>query len=88
MKIVGDFFDLYEITTESGQLFFGDQEMDIIRAVQDTLYFNLPEDAIAGTKIKIVSPIAGERLVPGRYYEREICYVIMTHIQVGEEIIM
>lgn len=64
------FFDLYEITTESGQLFFGDQEMDIIRAVQDTLYFNLPEDAIAGTKIKIVSPIAGERLVPGRYYER------------------
>ena len=70
MKIVGDFFDLYEITTESGQLFFGDQEMDIIRAVQDTLYFNLPEDAIAGTKIKIVSPIAGERLVPGRYYER------------------
>ena len=31
---------------------------------------NLPEDAIAGTKIKIVSPIAGERLVPGRYYER------------------
>lgn len=70
MKIVGDFFDLYEITTERGQLFFGDEEMEIIRAVQDTLYFNLPGDAIAGMKIKIVSPIAGERVVPGRYYER------------------
>ena len=70
MKIVGDYFDLYKITTESGQLFFGDEEMDIIRAVQDTLYFNLPNDAIAGTKIKIVSPIVGEVLVPGRYYER------------------
>ena len=40
MKIVGDYFDLYEITTESGKLYFGDREMEIVRAVQDTLYFN------------------------------------------------
>lgn len=70
MKIVGDFFDLYEITTESGELFFGDRKMDIVRAVQDTLYFKLPDDATIGTKIKIVSPIAGEILVPGKYKEK------------------
>lgn len=70
MTVVGDFFDLYEITTESGQLFFGDQEMEITRAVEDTLYFTLPEDAQAGTQIRIVSELAGERTVPGRYRER------------------
>lgn len=70
MKIVGDFFDLYEMTTESGELFFGDRKMDIIRAVQDTLYFKLPEDAVAGAKIKIISPIAGEVFVPGKYKEQ------------------
>lgn len=70
MKIVGDFFDLYEMTTESGELFFGDRKMDIVRAVQDTLYFKLPDDAVAGTKIKIISPIAGEVLVPGKYKEK------------------
>lgn len=69
MKIVGDFFDLYEINTESGQLFWGDQEMEITRAVQDTLYFQLPADAEAGTKVKLVSPIAGEVYVPGKYKE-------------------
>lgn len=69
MKIVGDFFDLYEINTESGKLFWGDQEMQIIRALQDTLYFKLPDDAKPGTKIKIISPIAGEITVPGKYRE-------------------
>ena len=70
MAVVGDFFDLYEITTESGQLFFGDKEMKIEKAVQDTLYFKLPEDAAVGSKIKLVSPIAGEVIVPGKYKER------------------
>lgn len=70
MKIVGDFFDLYEINTESGQLFWGDQEIKITRAVQDTIYFQLPHDAQPGTKIKLVSPILGEVYVPGKYQER------------------
>lgn len=70
MKIVGDYFDLYEITTGSGELYFGDRKMEIARAVQDTLYFKLPTDAVAGTKVKIVSPIAGEVTVPGKYKEK------------------
>lgn len=70
MRIIGDFFDLYEITAESGQLLFGDKELDIARAVQDTLFFVLPDDAVAGTKIKLISPVCGERLVPGRYHDR------------------
>lgn len=70
MKVVGDFFDLYEINTESGQIFWGDQEVEIIRAVQDTLYFQLPNDAQPGTRIKLVSPIAGEVYVPGKYQEK------------------
>ena len=70
MKIVGDYFDLYEITTESGKLYFGDREMEIVRAVQDTLYFKLPTDAAVGAKVKIVSPVAGEVMVPGKYKEK------------------
>lgn len=70
MKIVGDFFDLYEVTTETGQVLFGDSGMEIVRAVQDTLYFRLPADATIGTKIKIVSPVAGEVVVPGKYKEK------------------
>ena len=70
MKIVGDYFDLYEITTESGKLYFGDREMEIVRAVQDTLYFKLPTDAAVGAKVKIVSPVVGEVMVPGKYKEK------------------
>ena len=69
MKIVGDFFDLYEITTESGELYFGDRKMDIVRAVQDTLYFKLPQDAAVGSAVRLISPVAGEIVVPGRYKE-------------------
>jgi len=48
----------------------GDREMEIVRAVQDTLYFKLPTDAAVGAKVKIVSPVAGEVMVPGKYKEK------------------
>lgn len=70
MKIVGDFFDLYKMTTEEGQLFFGDKEMKITEATGTSLSFVLPADAAAGTKIKLVSPIMGEVMVPGKYKEK------------------
>lgn len=70
MKIVGDYFDLYEITTESGQVFFGDKEVEITEATGTYISFVLPADAAPGTKVKIVSPVSGERIVPGKYMER------------------
>lgn len=69
MKIVGDFFDLYEITPESGQLFFGDREMKITAATGDAVSFVLPGDAAAGTVVRLVSPVCGEVSVPGKYKE-------------------
>lgn len=69
-KIVGDFFDLYNLTTEAGQLFFGDKEMEIIEATETEISFVLPADATPGTKIKVVTPGSGERIVPGKYRER------------------
>lgn len=70
MKIVGDYFDLYQVTTESGQVFFGNKEVEIIEATGTAISFVLPADAVAGTKIKVVSPVCGERIVPGKYKER------------------
>jgi len=74
MKIVGDYFDLYEITTESGKLYFGDREMEIVRAVQDTLYFKLPTDAAVGAKVKqsFASPLA--------ILKRQYCPLIATGV--------
>ena len=70
MKVVGDFFDIYGITPESGKLFFGDKEMVITKATADTIYFQLPEDAVAGSKIRLISPIEGEVIVSGKYMEK------------------
>ena len=70
MKVVGDFFDIYGITPESGKLFLGDKEMVITRATADTIYFQLPEDAVPGSKIRLISPIEGEIVVSGKYMEK------------------
>ena len=70
MKVVGDYFDLYEITTESGQLFFGGKEVKITKSTGNSLSFVLPEDAVMGSKIKLVRPVCGEVTVPGKYMEK------------------
>lgn len=70
MRVVGDYFDLYGITTQSGELFFGGKKMEIAKATGNTLSFLLPADAAEGSQIKLVSPICGEMMVPGKYKER------------------
>lgn len=70
MRIVGDYFDLYGITVEEGKIIWGTEEIKIEKAVQDTLYFKIPVNAQANTKIKVYSPVEGEVAVPGRYKEK------------------
>lgn len=71
MKVVGNFFDLYEFTPGRGQLFFDGKDIEITEVGETFLSFVVPTDAVVGAKIKIVNPVDGEEFtVPGRYMER------------------
>ena len=70
MKIVGDFFDLYQITTEAGEVFFGDEKVTVTEATGTSISFVVPSGAADEAKVKLVSPVCGEVMVPGKYRER------------------
>ncbi|MDR1583616.1 MAG: glycan-binding surface protein [Prevotellaceae bacterium] len=69
MEIIGDLFDLYEVTPEKATILFGNQEVPIISSTATSVIFNVPQNATEGTIIKIKAE-TGEVECPVRYKER------------------
>lgn len=82
VSILGDFFDVYEVTKETAEITFGGKEVEIIKAREDELRFIVPEDYDNVTKTPIVltapliEPITLYMRNPGySVYEEPVSYI-------------
>ncbi|GAB3241301.1 glycan-binding surface protein [Hymenobacter seoulensis] len=69
MAIVGQNFDLYEITPEKGKIEWAGTQVPITRATADSLYFVVPASASKGATVKVLDANQVARPVPGQYMD-------------------
>ena len=67
MAIVGQNFDLYEVTPEKGKVVWAGTPVAITKTTADSVYFVVPASATKGAAVKIVDANGVEKAVPGRY---------------------
>ncbi|MBC8082650.1 MAG: hypothetical protein H7Z21_05505, partial [Hymenobacter sp.] len=67
MAIVGQNFDLYGISPQSGKVLWNGVPVTITKATGDSVYFVVPANALPGATLKVVDANNSEKAVPGRY---------------------
>ena len=65
--VVGQNFDLYGVTPETGKVLWAGTPVTITKTTADSVYFVVPANAAPGATLKVVDANNVEKAVPGRY---------------------